>query len=323
MEVNTPIKEKRMDYKNMISSYGTIIAGIGILIIFSILSPSSFATFDNFINITRQISFLVIIAIGATLVMAVKEFDLSIGAMASLGGILSALLAASGTPLVFCFIVPILVGFIIGYFNGKIVTKFKVLSFVTTLAMGTVLSGVTFWLTGGATVFENIPNGFKFIGQSKVAFLPTLSVIMFLLVICFWYMMSQTSLGRRLYAIGGNEKASEVSGINISRYKNIAFALCGMLAALTGALLASRLGSAHPTGGEGFFLNAYAAVFLGMTIVKNGVPNILGTLFGAAIIGIMANGLTILEVPTFIQNIITGAIIIIALITQKLGSGSK
>ncbi|WP_078430749.1 ABC transporter permease [Alkalihalobacterium alkalinitrilicum] len=321
--MNTPVNKKSNNYKSLISSYGTIIAGLGIIIIFSILSPSSFASFDNFINITRQISFLVIIALGATLVMAVKEFDLSIGAMASLGGVLSALLAASGTPIIFCLLVPIIVGFVVGFFNGAIVTKFKVLSFVTTLAMGTVIGGVTFWLTGGATVFENIPEGFKFLGQSKLAFLPTLSVIMFVLVIIFWYIMSQTSLGRRLYAIGGNEKASEVSGINIARYKNIAFALCGMLAAFTGALLASRLGSAHPTGGDGFFLNAYAAVFLGMTIVKNGVPNILGTLFGAAIIGIMANGLTILEVPSFIQNIITGAIIIIALISQKIGSDTK
>ncbi|NEU30958.1 ABC transporter permease [bacterium LRH843] len=304
---------------NLISSYGTILAGIAIIIIFSILSPSSFATFDNFINITRQISFLVMIAIGATLVMSVKEFDLSIGAMASLGGVLSAKLAASGIPIVICLLIPVVVGFLIGFINGGIVTKFRVLSFVTTLAMGTILGGVTFWLTGGSTVFENIPATFTWLGQSKVGFLPLLSLIMFVLVVIFWYVLSHTVLGRRLYAIGGNEKASLVSGIPIAFYKNIAFALCGMLAALTGALLASRLGSAHPTGGDGFFLNAYAAVFLGMTVARNGTPNILGTLYGAAILGIMANGLTILEVPTFIQNIITGLIIITALISQKLG----
>ncbi|RHW42889.1 ABC transporter permease [Neobacillus notoginsengisoli] len=307
----------------MISSYGTIIAGVAIIVIFSILSPGSFATIDNLINITRQISFLVIIGVGATLVMAVKEFDLSIGAMASLGGVIAAKMAASGLPLVLCLLVPVIAGFVIGFMNGAIVTKFKVLSFVTTLAMGTILGGFTFWFTGGSTIFENIPDSFKFIGQTNVGGIPMLSIIMFAIVLVFWYIMSQMSFGRRIYAVGGNEKASMISGINIKGFKNIAFALCGMLAALTGALLASRLGSAHPTGGNGFFLNAYAAVFLGMTIVKNGVPNILGTLFGAAIIGIMANGLTILEIPTFLQDVITGMIIIAALIIQKLGRDVK
>ncbi|WP_240035154.1 ABC transporter permease [Neobacillus notoginsengisoli] len=324
MNANLETEKQRFYFdKSMISSYGTIIAGVAIIVIFSILSPGSFATIDNLINITRQISFLVIIGVGATLVMAVKEFDLSIGAMASLGGVIAAKMAASGLPLVLCLLVPVIAGFVIGFMNGAIVTKFKVLSFVTTLAMGTILGGFTFWFTGGSTIFENIPDSFKFIGQTNVGGIPMLSIIMFAIVLVFWYIMSQMSFGRRIYAVGGNEKASMISGINIKGFKNIAFALCGMLAALTGALLASRLGSAHPTGGNGFFLNAYAAVFLGMTIVKNGVPNILGTLFGAAIIGIMANGLTILEIPTFLQDVITGMIIIAALIIQKLGRDVK
>jgi ribose transport system permease protein len=316
---NTQTQKRVRFDKMMMSSYGTMIAGVAIIIIFSILSPTSFATLDNFINITRQISFLVIIGIGATLVMSVKEFDLSIGAMASFGGVIAAKMAASGASIILCLLVPVIIGFVIGFFNGAIITKFKVLSFVTTLAMGTILGGFTFWFTDGSTIFENIPDSFKFIGQTNVAGIPLLSIIMFIMVLVFWYVMSQMAIGRRFYAIGGNERASQVSGINISLYKNLAFALCGMLSALTGALLASRLGSAHPTGGNGFFLNAYAAVFLGMTIVKNGVPNVMGTLFGAAIIGIMANGLTILEIPTFLQDVITGIIIIFALIIQKLG----
>ncbi|WP_313805359.1 ABC transporter permease [Cytobacillus sp.] len=305
--------------KSVLSSYGTIIAGILIIIIFSVLSPSSFATVDNFINITRQISLLVVIAVGATLVMSVNEFDLSIGAIASLGGVVSAKLATEGVPIVLCILIPVLVGFLVGFINGSIITHFNVLSFVTTLAMGTVIGGFTFWFTGGSTIFENIPDGFKWIGQTGIAGIPMLSIIMLVLVLVFWFLMTQMSVGRRFYAIGGNEKASKVSGIPIKKYKTFAFALCGMLAALTGALLASRLGSAHPTGGDGYFLNAYAAVFLGMTVVRSGIPNIFGTLFGAAVLGILANGLTILEIPTFLQNVITGMIIIIALIIQKLG----
>ncbi len=315
--------KKKMSFSQKISSYGTIFAGIALIIIFSILSPDSFATVDNAINITRQISFLVIIAIGATLVMSVQEFDLSIGAMASLGGVVAAKLSILGVPILISMLIPVIIGFIIGLVSGAIVTHFRVLSFVTTLAMGTVIGGFTFWLTGGSTVFENIPESFTFIGQTNVLMIPLLSIIMIILVIIFWYIMTHMTLGRRFYAIGGNEKASEVSGVNINAYKTVAFALCGALAAFTGALLASRLGSAHPTGGEAYFLNAYAAVFLGMTVVRSGVANIVGTLFGAAILGILANGLTILQVPSFMQDVITGLIIIAALIFQKIGREGK
>lgn len=317
-ELAKPTKP-RTSISQKISTYGTIVAGIMLIIVFSILSPDSFATFNNAINITRQISFLVIIAIGATLVMSVQEFDLSIGAMASLGGVIAAKLAILGVPIFISMLVPVIIGFLIGLLSGMIITRFKVLSFVTTLAMGTIIGGFTFWLTEGSTIFEEIPAGFKVIGQTQLLIFPLLSIIMLVIVVLFWYLMAHTTLGRRFYAIGGNEKASEISGINIRSYKTITFAICGMLAAFTGALLASRLGSAHPTGGDGYFLDAYAAVFLGMTVVRSGVANIVGTVFGAAILGILANGLTILQVPSFMQNVITGVIIIAALIFQKIG----
>ncbi|MVP01143.1 ABC transporter permease [Paenibacillus sp. N10] len=303
----------------LIRSYGTVMAGLLILAVFSVLSPDSFFTFDNMINISRQISFLVIIALGATLVMAVGEFDLSVGSMASFGGVIAAQLAVAGYPVLLSLLVPLAAAFLIGFVNGWIVTRFRVLSFITTLAMGTILGGVTFRLTGGATVFENIPESFGYLGQTEWGALPLLSVIMVAMCILFWYIMSQTAFGRKLYAIGGNESAARVAGVHVARNKNMAFALCAMLAALTGILMASRLGSAHPTAGSGLFLSAYAAAFLGMTSFKEGVPNIWGTFVGAAIIGIVANGLTILEVPTFMQDVITGCIVIAAVLMQKIG----
>ncbi|MBP1994191.1 ABC transporter permease [Paenibacillus eucommiae] len=307
----------------ILRSYGTVMAGLLIIICFSLLSTDSFATLGNFINISRQISFLVIIALGATLVMAIGEFDLSIGAIASFGGVLAAKLAVSGVPIGLVFAITLIIALVIGFINGWIVTRFRVLSFITTMAMGTVLGGITFWLTGGATVFENIPDSFRYLGQTEWASIPVLSFIMILLTILFWYIMSQTAYGRRLYAIGGNESASRIAGVNVVWNKNTAFALCAMLAALTGILMASRLGSAQPTSGNGLFLPAYAAAFLGMTSFKEGVPNIWGTFVGAAIIGILANGLTILEVPTFMQDVITGLIVIAAVILQRLGRGSR
>lgn len=310
-------------FTNLMKSFGTIFAGVLIVIVFSILRPDAFFTIANFINITRQISLLVIIALGATLVMSVEEFDLSVGAMASLGGVVAATLAVAGVPIVLCFLIPIAVCFIIGIINGWVVTQFKVLSFITTLAMSTIIGGFTFWFTGGATVFEDIPRNFTVLGSADVVGIPLLSIIMLLLTILFWFIMRHTSFGRKLYAIGGNETASRVSGINVRKYKNLAFGLCAALAAISGILMASRLGSAHPTGGDGLFLQAYAAAFLGRTVFKEGVPNIWGAFAGAAILGILANGLTILQVPTFMQNVLTGIIIIFAVVVQKIGRGEE
>ncbi|QTH40958.1 ABC transporter permease [Cohnella sp. LGH] len=312
-----------ISYVRLLRSYGTVAAGILIILAFSALSPNSFMTIDNAINISRQISFLVIIALGATLVMAVSEFDLSVGALASFGGVFAAKMAVAGYPIWVAFLAPLAAAFIIGFINGWIVTRFRVLSFITTLAMGTILGGLNFKLTGGATVFENIPESFRYLGQTEWAGIPVLSFIMLLMTVLFWYVMTHMSFGRKLYAIGGNESASRVAGVKVALNKNMAFALCGMLAALTGILMASRLGSAHPTGGDGLFLSAYAAAFLGMTSFKEGVPNIWGTFVGAAIIGILANGLTILNVPTFMQDVITGCIVIAAVLMQKLGRGNS
>ena len=306
--------------KKVLQTYGTLIALAVIIVVFSVLSPAFF-TVRNFINITRQISLLVMISIGATMVMTIDEFDLSIGSMASLGGVMAALMAVAGLPLPLCFFLPILISLIIGWVNGWIVARFRVLSFITTLGMSTVLSGIIYRLTGGATVFQNIPRSFSWLGTYKIGDIPLLSVLMVVFVTIFWFVMRHTVLGRRMYAIGGNEETSKIAGINVQLYKNIAFALCSVMACITGMLIASRVGSANTTAGDGYFLTSYAAVFIGCTLSRKGVPNVLGTLVGAAILGILTNGLTMLQMPTYMQDIITGAIIIFAVIMQKMGKG--
>ena len=306
--------------KKVLQTYGTLIALAVIIAVFSVLSPAFF-TVRNFINISRQISLLVMISIGATMVMTIDEFDLSIGSMASLGGVMAALMAVAGLPLPLCFFLPILISLIIGWVNGWIVARFRVLSFITTLGMSTVLSGIIYRLTGGATVFQNIPRSFSWLGTYKIGDIPLLSVLMVVFVAIFWFVMRHTVLGRRMYAIGGNEETSKIAGINVQLYKNIAFALCSVMACITGMLIASRVGSANTTAGDGYFLTSYAAVFIGCTVSRKGVPNVLGTLVGAAILGILTNGLTMLQMPTYMQDIITGAIIIFAVIMQKMGKG--
>ncbi|MDR3173779.1 MAG: ABC transporter permease [Treponema sp.] len=314
---------EKTSIKRLLHAYGTILAGVIIAGIFCILNPYAFMTFQNFINITRQISLLVVISLGATLVMSVEEFDLSVGAIASFGGLLAAKLALGGMPIPVSFLLPLVIALGIGFFNGFLVTHFRVLSFITTLGTSTVISGLTYWLTNGASISVGLPQGFKFFSAVSFGALPLLSVIMVVLVLLFWFIMEHMAFGRKLYAIGGNQAASEAAGLKVNRNKNLAYALCALLAAFTGVLMASRIGSATPTSGDGMLLTSYAAVFLGKTMFKNGVPNIWGTFAGAAILGILANGLTIMRAPTFLQDVLTGSIIVLAVILPKLGRRAR
>lgn len=301
--------------------YGTVIAMFAIIVIFGILRPAAFLTVKNFINISRQMAALTIISIGATMVMVVNEFDLSVGSMASLGGVMAALMAVAGIPVGLCFLLTILICMVIGLINGYIIAKFKVLSFITTLGISTILDGLIYRLTGGATVFENIPKSFTWLGTAKIAGIPLLSIIMVLFVLVFAFFMSQTPAGRKMYAIGGGEEASKIAGIPVGKYKILAFVFCAALASGTGIAVASRVGSANTTAGAGYFLQAYAAAYIGCTVSKQGIPNVAGTFVGAAILSILANGLTILQMPSYMQDIITGIIIVVAVIAQKFGRG--
>lgn len=303
-------------------SYGTVAALVLICIVFAALSPHAFATLGNAVNVSRQIAFLVLVAVGATLVMAAGEFDLSVGASASLGGVMATQLAVAGVYLPLAVILTLAAGLVFGMLNGWLVGRLQLLSFITTLATGTMLAGFTFWLTGGSTVFNGIPDGFTAWGRAVWLGVPGPSWVMVSAVALAWVLMHRTAFGRQLCAVGGNERAARLVGVDVKRHKVWAFGLCAVVATAAGVLLASRLGSAHPTGGNGLFLPAYAAAFLGMTTHRSGTPHVLGSLLGAATLGILANGLTILNVPSFLQDVVTGAIVVAALVFQKIGAGS-
>ena len=305
--------------KQWLRTYATLGALLLVCTVFAYLSPQAFATLDNAINVTRQIAFLVLIAVGATFVMAAGEFDLSVGAMASFAGVMAAQLAVSGMDVTAAVVLTLGLCSVMGMFNGWLVGYFGVLSFITTLATGTMLSGLTFWMTGGSTVFENIPEAFSWLGRAVFAGLPGPSWVMLGCVACAYVVMHHTVFGRQVYAVGGNERAARLAGISVLWHKVGAFGLCALAAAVAGVLLASRLGSAHPTGGNGLFLPAYAAAFLGTTVVRSATPHMLGSLLGAATLGILANGLTILNVPSFLQDMLTGAIVVAAVVSQKWG----
>lgn len=263
------------------------------------------------------------VALGATFVMTINEFDLSIGNIVSLGGVIAALLSIRQIPVSFCFLIAAVICLLVGCINGIVVARFQILSFITTLGMGTVLDGVIYGLTGGTTVFNGIPKEFTIPGILKIAGIPFITLVAVILYLIFYIFMGHTAPGRKLYAIGGSKEAAEVAGIPIFRYRVLAFSLCGAIAGLAGALVASRVGSANTTAGQGYFLQSYAAVFIGCTVSKSGVPCVVGTLIGAAVLAVLANGLTILQMPSFMQNIITGGIIILAVVIQKVGAGKN
>ncbi len=301
---------------NIFKKYGTLIALVFIYIGFSLFAPKTFPTSRNLINILLQISLLTIISQGATLIVIIKDFDLSIAAISSLGGVLAAGLMVNGVNIYIAILITLIIGVIMGIVNGLIVSKLNISSFIATLATSTIIGGITFWYTQGSTIFSGIPDSFLIFGQGKIWGIPIPTIFMFLILIITWFVLSYTELGRKFYAIGGGPEVARLSGINVDKTRVIAFAISGLFAAFTGILLASRLGSAHPTAGGGYLLKSYAAVFLGMTVFGEGKANAFGTFVGALIMGILANGLTILDVPYYFQDMLTGVIIIIALVAK-------
>ncbi|MGV0820646.1 ABC transporter permease [Martelella sp. AMO21009] len=303
----------------LVRRYGTLAALVVIIIAFSIASPNAFGSANNLINITQQMTLLAIVAIGATVVMAVGEFDLSTASIVSFGGIFVVVLFKAGVPAPLACIIVLAVASVFGMVSGFVVARFEVLSFIATLAVGTIVGGITFWLSEGATLFGDIPAGFRDIGRGRTLGLPTLTWWLIGIAILAWLILDKFEIGRRLYAIGGNREAARLAGVRIVSNTMFAFVVSAVFSALVGILLTARIGSAGPTGGGGYLLSAYAAVFLGMTAFREGEANVPGTLVGAAIIAVIGNGLTILGVSTFLQDIITGTIILAAVLVRRAG----
>ncbi len=302
----------------ILRKYGTIIALLLIYAGFSFLAPDVFPTGRNLMNILLQISLLTIISQGATIIVITKDFDLSIATLASLGGVISAGLVVHGVNIEIAICLALVIGIVVGIINGLIVAKLKISSFIGTLATSTIIGGVTFWYTQGSTIFSGIPDAFLVPGQGKLYGIPIPTILMFIILGISWFVLTYTEFGRKLYAVGEGPEVARLSGIGVEKVRITAFAISGFLGILTGIILASRLGSAHPTAGNGYLLKAYAAVFLGMTVFGEGRANSIGTFIGALIMGILANGLTILDVPYYFQDMLTGIIIILALLSRSV-----
>jgi ribose transport system permease protein len=264
-----------------------------------------------------------VVAAGMTIVMVMNDFDLSVGSMATLAGVVAAVLFTQGFGVAEAVLIALLVGLVGGALNGVLISLVGILPFVATLATLTIFSGAAFVVSGGKTISGRaIPDAFGNFAREGVALgpvtIPNLTIVAVTVLIAVWVLLEQTTLGRRLYAIGGNIEAAHLSGVAVRRLKLIAFSLTGFSAALAGLMYASRVASANPTQGSGLMLSAIAAVFLGMTMSEHGEPRLLATVIGVLILGVLDNGLTQMNVDSYVRQILVGAIIVLAVAASSI-----
>lgn len=301
--------------------YATILGLLAMIVAFSILSPKAFSTLGNFTNVLNQASLAMIIAGGLTLAVVVGELDLSIGFAASLHGILvTGFIVHDKLPIPLAIFIVLALGALIGLVNGFIVTKMKVNSVIATLGVGTIITGLAFAYSAGVPIVAGVPEAFLQLSLGRWLFgIPNNIVVMVVVLGILWVLVERTSIGQEIQAVGGNPAAARLAGINVDRIKTLGFVTSGMCAALTGILLASRLGSGTTSAADSYLLTAFAAVFLGSATLRDGEFHVLGTLVGALIIAFGFNGLNIFGAPTFSQYVFQGAILIIAVGLSSLG----
>jgi ribose transport system permease protein len=305
---------------------GTLIGFVCIFAFFWVNLPETFVSSRNLLNITQQVSMLAVVSFTMTAVMAMGDFDLSVGSMASLAGIVAAKMFVAGYSPWMALPAALAVGLAGGLANGFFVAYVGILPFIATLGTLTVFSGLAFWISDGKTIFGSvIPESFAAFARSGLQLgttgmaVPNLTLVALAVLVLIWIFLEQTIFGRRLYAIGGNAEAARLAGVRIKLLRFAAFGLSGVGAALAGLMLASRVASANPTQGAGLMLDAIAAVFLGMTMSDEGEPRVLFTLIGVLMLGVLGNGLTQMNVDSYVRQMITGAIIIAAVAAGSLG----
>jgi ribose transport system permease protein len=307
----------------------SLIALVILCVIIAVLSDK-FLTMDNGWNVLRQISVNICISVGMTLIVLTAGIDLSVGSVLALCGAITAGLLKNGIKmpsadlfigftLLGALLAGIIAGALLGLFNGFVITKFKVPPFVGTLAMLTIARGLTMLWTQGHPI-SNLGSSFAVIGTGWLLGIPVPVWIAGWVVLIAVFITRQTRLGRYIYAIGGNENAAILSGISINKVKLIVYSIAGALAAVGGIMVTSRLDSAQPNAGTGYELDAIAAVVIGGTSLSGGKGSIGGTVMGAVIIGVLNNGLVLLNVSPFWQQVVKGAVILIAVIIDKGGN---
>lgn len=306
-----------MDVKAILKKSGSLIGLVVLFVVIACLN-SSFIDPGNLKNLLRQVSINALISFGMTFVILTGGIDLSVGSILALSSALMGSFIVGGLDPILAIVVACLIGAALGAVNGLVITYGKVAPFIATLATMTIFRGLTLVYTNGNPISGLTENeAFLNFGQGYFLELPVPAVMMLIMFGILYFILHKTPLGRKTYAVGGNEKVSFIAGIKINRIKIFAYTVTGMLCGMAGAILTSRLNSAQPTAGTGYELDAIAAVVLGSTSLSGGKGRIVGTLVGALIIGTLNNGLNILNVSSFYQQVVKGIVILLAVLMDR------
>ncbi|MEH2121188.1 ABC transporter permease subunit [Nostoc sp.] len=318
---NNPVSRNRKSISTLLEVAGILPILVIICILFAFLSPN-FLTGGNIVNILRQASINIVLATGMTFVILTGGIDLSVGSILAVSAVVA--LLVSLLPALSWAAVPaaLLAGLLLGLLNGALITFLDVPPFIVTLGSLTALRGVAFLVAKGTTLINRDIN-FAWVGNTYIGPFPWLVIIALLTVIASWFVLRQTVLGVQIYAVGGNERAARLTGIKVNRVLLFVYGISGLLAGLAGIMSASRLYSASGIVGQGYELDAIAAVILGGTSFTGGIGTIGGTLLGALIIAILNNGLTLLNLSYFWQLVVKGLVIILAVTIDRLRRRSR
>jgi ribose transport system permease protein len=318
MDNTSEIKSKGK-MKNIIFRNKPFVGLMIFVVLVSFMNPR-FLSAVNMLNILRQTSINAIISAGMTFVILTAGIDLSVGSILAFCGAISASLMASGSNAVIAIIIPLIVGGILGMINGMFISYGKLQAFIMTLVTMTLMRGATLVFTQGKPISIGYGANTKLfgsIGAGNILGIPVPIYIMAVVYGAAYYILNHTKFGRYVYAVGGNEEATKISGINVDRVKIKVYAISGFLSALAAIVVTARLFSAQPTAGSGYELDAIAAVVLGGTSLAGGIGNIIGTITGALIIGVLGNALNLLNVSSYYQLMIKALVILVAVLMDR------
>lgn len=307
------------DFGKIVSKLGPLLALIVLVIIVSVLN-TSFLGINNIMNLLQQVSINALIAFGMQFVILTGGIDLSVGSILALSGAITAQLIVSGFSPIIAFLIGAACGAVFGALNGLLIAYGGAAPFIVTLATMSVYRGLTYVLTNGNPITGPAMNdsfSFQFLGQGYLFGIPFQVYLMVLGFAVFYVLMHKTAFGRKTFAIGGNEKAAFVAGVKTKRILIWIYVIAGFLAAIAGLVLTSQLGSAQPDAGTSYEMDAIAAVVLGGTSLAGGKGKMSGTLIGALIIGVLNNGMNLLGISSFFQQIVKGIVILVAVLLDR------
>jgi ribose transport system permease protein len=308
--------ESRNTFVKVVKSYSLYLAFLAIFIVFSSLNEN-FLSINNILNIIVQSAIIAIIAVGQTMVILTSGIDLSVGSIVGAVGIVIGLLMVAGYSIPIAILVGVVTGAILGSINGLIITFGRVPAFITTLGMMGMARGFGLALNEGKPV-AGLPMAFEKIASTRVWGIPSFVFYTIIIYVIMFVILERTKFGRHIYAIGGNRDAARLSGVKVKVVELFVYILSGLFAGFGSVLLTARLNYATPVAGANYELDTIAAVVIGGTALSGGQGKVIGTLVGALMLGILRNGLTILNVSSFFQQIIIGAVIIVAVFADKV-----